>query len=170
MPAPFAALGSCSPSLASNETKSVVLIFLLCLSTKSFLHTDVWFYRTFNYILYIFIFSNVTVNNAISPLVFAFDTVVFLLTVARTFQQTRESRMAGIKRGISSIMLRDGMVHIQLSSCQSWVCARFPIFLVCHCPTIDSRLLRSDAHRAIELFVVALIVTQQVSFYLTPHA
>ncbi len=38
----------------------------------------------------------------------SFDSIVFLLTLAKTFKLTLEFRHLGLREGISSIILRDG--------------------------------------------------------------
>ncbi len=49
-----------------------------------------------------------SVDTSIIALVFAFDTIVFILTLVRTCYAVWQSRQAGVRGTLSSIILRDG--------------------------------------------------------------
>ncbi len=49
-----------------------------------------------------------SVNTAISALVLAFDTIVMILTVAKTCYWVWQARKVGVRNTLISIVLRDG--------------------------------------------------------------
>jgi len=56
-------------------------------------------------------FLGARLDTAASVLVLAFDTIVIILTVARTCHGVWQSRKAGVRSTLSSIILRDGILY-----------------------------------------------------------
>ena len=54
------------------------------------------------------VINAIPVHTAESALVVAFDTLVVVLTFYKTYRMTRLARSAGIRSGLSEVVLRDG--------------------------------------------------------------